>query len=183
MQKTVEIDLDQIEVLFRRHYQDLTRYAHSIIKEQRSAEDVVQQLFVKLWEKRDDLSIRSDVKSYLYRATYNASINVWKRRKRQETEGEVSGVLPAAERSSDLVLSKELEDRIEMALQTLPEKCQEVFRLSRFNELSYKEIADELKISTKTVENHMGKALKLMRQELSDYLPQLVITLLLSMKW
>lgn len=183
MHKTVDIDLDEIEILFKEHYQDLTRYAYSITKEQTSAEDVVQQLFVKLWEKRNDLSIQTDPKSYLFRATYNASINVWKKRQRMDRDGEVSSSTFASEQTSDRVLSKELEERIENAIQTLPEKCQEVFRLSRFNELSYKEIAEELDISSKTVENHMGKALKLMRQELSDYLPQIVITLLLSMKW
>ena len=84
---------------------------------------------------------------------------------------------------SEPILYQELEGRIEEALQILPEKCGEVFRLSRFKDLSYKEISEQLNISIKTVENHMGKALKIMRTELQDYLPAIIITLLLLKKW
>ena len=84
---------------------------------------------------------------------------------------------------SEPILYQELEGRIEEALQTLPEKCGEVFQLSRLKDLSYKEISEQLNISIKTVENHMGKALKMMRMELQDYLPAIIITLLLLKKW
>lgn len=181
MQVVQEITINKLEDLFKAYYDDLTRYAFTIVKQQDEAEDVVQQLFIKLWEKRNDLEIWKDVKSYLFRATYNASINQWKRKQKMQNVQELSQVENhvAAHLNSDSVLSKELEARIEEAIQQLPEKCQEVFRLSRFSELSYKEIADKLGISTKTVENHMGKALRIMRKELSDYLPQVIITLLL----
>jgi RNA polymerase sigma-70 factor (ECF subfamily) len=85
--------------------------------------------------------------------------------------------------TSSRIRSSELELQIEKAIQTLPTKCAEVFRMSRFNEYSYKEIAEKLDISIKTVENHIGKALKLMRQELEEYLPALIVTILLMNGW
>lgn len=183
MQIVQEFDAAQLESLFTKHYHDLARYAHSIVKQQDEAEDVVQQLFVKLWDKRDELPLLENPAAYLYRATYNASVNARKRMLRQNPDSEVYVSAAGTGAASDRLLSAELEARIEAAMQSLPEKCQEVFRLSRFNDLSYKEIAEQLDISPKTVENHMGKALRIMREELSDYLPQIVITLLLSMKW
>lgn len=178
-----ELTIEKLEELFRTYYTELVRYAFTIVREQGEAEDIVQHLFVKLWEKREDLAIRKDVRSYLYRSTYNASVNAWKRTGRFTGTGESLQQVSASGQSSDRVLSSELEARIEQAVQSLPEKCREVFMLSRFSELSYKEIADQLGISVKTVENHMGKALSIMRSQLSDYLPQLLITILLAMQW
>lgn len=179
------INANVIETLFREHYEGLSRYAFSILKDQEEAEDVVQKLFVKLWEKRKEIEIWKDVKSYLYRSTYNASLNELKRIKRHtmyETVNKEKG-FQSDNDSSATVISSELEEKIENALQTLPEKCGEVFRLSRFKELSYKEIAEKLEISVKTVENHMGKALKLMRVELEEYLPAIIVTILLLKGW
>jgi RNA polymerase sigma-70 factor (ECF subfamily) len=75
------------------------------------------------------------------------------------------------------VASNELEYRIKIAMEELPEQCRMVFKLSRFEELKYAEIADQLNISIKTVENHMGKALKIMREQLKDYLPLIIVLL------
>ncbi len=170
-----------IEKLFREHYQGLNRYAFSILKDQIEAEDVVQKLFVNLWEKRKDLEIWKDVKSYLYRSIYNASLNELKRIKRNAVFEKVErdNIFLSDLDSSSNVMHTELEICISNAVQTLPPKCEEVFKLSRFKELSYKEIAEQLNISIKTVENHMGKALKLMRTELAEYLPTIIVTILL----
>ena len=185
MEVITEIDAQAIDRLFHEHYEGLSRYAFSILKEQGAAEDVVQQLFITLWEKRDDLEISKDPRAYLYRSTYNRCLNEVKRVKRKgiHTDAAEEYGLASDDDASGCVLGKELEERIETALQTLPEKCGEVFRMSRFKELSYKEIAEKLDISTKTVENHMGKALRLMREELKDYLPLIVITILLIKGW
>lgn len=171
------------ESAFREHYEPLTRYAHSILKNQEEAEDAVQRLFVKFWEKRFELQVEN-VRAYLYRATYNTCLNQVKQNKNALNhlpEGSVQ--VQASEEASDQILGVELQERIEDAMQVLPEKCREVFRLSRFEEKSYKEISEELNISVKTVENHIGKALRIMRSELSEYLPMLLITILVSKGW
>lgn len=185
MKEIPMINANVIETLFREHYEGLSRYAFSILKDQGEAEDIVQKLFVKLWEKRKEIEIWKDVKAYLYRSTYNASLNELKRIKRHtmyETVDKEKG-FESDNDSSAAVISSELEEKIENALQTLPEKCGEVFRMSRFKEYSYKEIAEKLDISVKTVENHMGKALKLMRVELEEYLPAIIVTILLMKGW
>ncbi len=185
MAERIPLGVTELEQLFTDHYEGLCRYAYTMVKHQPEAEDIVQRLFITLWEKRFELEILRDAKSYLYRATHNASINAAKRLKRQTGFSALGVNDPgmAAEQSSDVVLSNELQEQIDQAIQRLPEKCGEVFRLSRFKELSYKEIAEHLDLSVKTVENHMGKALRMMRSELADYLPLLVITILLSIRW
>lgn len=171
------------ESTFREHYEPLTRYAHSILKNQEEAEDAVQRLFIKFWEKRFDLQI-DNVRAYLYRATYNTCLNQVKSNKnslKHVPESEVQ--IHASDDASNGVLGDELQTQIEQAMEALPEKCRQVFQLSRFEEKSYKEISEELNISVKTVENHIAKALKIMRSELSEYLPLLLITILVSKGW
>ena len=171
------------ESTFREHYEPLTRYAHSILKSQEEAEDAVQRLFIKFWEKRFELQI-DNVRAYLYRATYNTCLNQVKSNKnslKHVPESEVQ--IHASDDASNGVLGDELQTQIEQAMEVLPEKCRQVFQLSRFEEKSYKEISEELNISVKTVENHIAKALKIMRSELSEYLPLLLITILVSKGW
>ena len=107
----------------------------------------------------------------------NASLNVLKHEKIKQQHATVE--LAVAERSSEsvarTVIASELEERIYKALNKLPEQCRLVFKLSRFEELKYAEIAEQLNISVKTVENQMGKALKIMREQLKDYLPLLIV--------
>lgn len=185
MEVITELDNKTIDRLFHDHYKGLCRYAFSILKVQNEAEDVVQQLFITLWEKRRELEISKDPRAYLYRSTYNRCLNEVKRIKRRGTQTDAAeeSSLKSPHDASDKLIGREMEECIELALQTLPEKCGEVFRLSRIDELSYKEIAEKLDISTKTVENHMGKALRLMRDELREFLPLIVITMLVSNGW
>lgn len=172
------------EELFRENYESLTRYAFSMMKNQEEAEDVVQRLFVKFWEKRTEMESVNDLRAYLYRSTYNTCLNEIKRLKRMNSfSGDHEANVETSDRANHLILGQELEAQIETAVSSLPEKCQEVFRLSRFEELSYKEISEELGISVKTVENHMVKALRIMRTELSEYLPLIVLTILVSKGW
>jgi len=117
------------------------------------------------------------VKPYLYAMVRNAALNVLKHEKIKKQHATVE--LAVAERSIEsvtrTVMASELEDRIYNALNKLPEQCRLVFKLSRFEELKYAEIAEQLNISVKTVENQMGKALKIMREQLKDYLPLLIV--------
>lgn len=184
MNGSLELNSERFEALFREHYEGLGRYAFSFVKDQTASEDIVQKLFVNIWEKRKELQIH-EIKSYLYRSVYNFSMNEIKRMKRNQFHSEINDRMEVFSNldSSVLLQEKELESKIELAIQSLPEKCGEVFRLSRFNELSYKEISEKLNISVKTVENHMGKALRILRVELREYLSEIYVIILLMSGW
>lgn len=165
------------EMIFRTYYQPLCRYAYSFLQDKEEAEEVVQASFISVWEKRNNIAIETSLKSYLYRMVRNSCLNVIKHEKvkQQHVAHELAVSEVAYESVSQKVQAAELEIRITEAMKTLPEQCRLVFQLSRFEELKYQEIADQLQISVKTVENHMGKALKLMREQLKDYLPLFLI--------
>jgi RNA polymerase sigma-70 factor (ECF subfamily) len=161
------------EQVFKTHFKNLHAYSYTIIRDETAAEEVVQQVFFKLWERSKTLSISGSVAAYLYRAVYNESLNYLKHQKVQrdyqqhythtmKNESEITGKKFSA---------KELEGRLMHALNELPEQCRTVFQLSRFEELRYREIAEHLGISVKTVENQMGKALKILRSKLIEFLP------------
>lgn len=165
------------EMIFRTYYQPLCRYAYSFLQDKEEAEEVVQSSFITVWDKRNSLTIETSVKSYLYRMVRNGCLNVIKHEKvkQQHVAHELAMMEVSHESVSQKVQAAELETKISEAIKTLPEQCRLVFQLSRFEELKYQEIADQLQISIKTVENHMGKALKLMRVQLKDYLPLFLI--------
>jgi RNA polymerase sigma-70 factor (ECF subfamily) len=166
-----------IEMLFKTYYQPLCQYAYSFLRDKDEAEEVVQSAFINIWDRRERLSIESSVKSYLYRAVRNSCLNVIKHQKvKKEHEAHEKAMgEPVYEGATQGVVASELERRISGAMKELPEQCRLVFQLSRFEELKYSEIADQLNISVKTVENHMGKALRIMREQLKDYLPLILI--------
>ena len=165
------------EETFRKYYQSLCNYANSILKEMDEAEEVVQNLFMSVWEKRSDLEINISLKSYLYRAVHNHCLNRIKHLKvREEYQQYATNFYDASYESvSQTVMKNELETKIEEAIRKLPEQCRLIFRMSRFEELKYHEIAEQLEISPKTVENQIGKALKILRVELAEYLPLIII--------
>jgi RNA polymerase sigma-70 factor, ECF subfamily len=164
------------EQVFKEHFKNLHSYACTIVRDEPAAEGIVQNVFLKLWDRGDALNIQSSVAAYLYRAVYNESLNYLKHQKvkqsfvkyAQHTMSEST-----RENASKKVIVAELEQKIKVALSELPEQCRTIFQLSRFEELKYQQIADKLDISIKTVEAQMGKALKLMRIKLADYLPLL----------
>ena len=164
------------EMVFRQFYALLCNYTCSILKDKDEAEEVVQNLFFNLWNKREKLEITTSLKAYLYRAAHNDCLNRIKHGKVKTVYAEdyksVAG--NAYDDSSKMLDAKELNKKINTSIDELPEQCGIVFRLSRFENLKYNEIVIQLNISVKTVENHMGKALKLLREKLKDYLPLLL---------
>lgn len=172
-------DKQAFEVVFRTYYALLCRYAKSMVNDSDEAEEVVQNTFYNLWNRRETIEIKGSVKAYLYKAVHNESLNKIKHKKvRQEYAIDYKHNMEKAyEDSGKLVLAKELRQKIESAMASLPEQCGKVFKLSRLEELKYQEIAEHLNISVKTVEIHMSKALKLMREQLKDYLPSLIISI------
>lgn len=170
-------DITAFEMIFRTYYQPLCSYAYTFLQDKEEAEEIVQSTFMSVWEKHNTISIRTSVKSYLYAMVRNACLNVIKHEKiKQKHAVEEIALSPHSHDSvSSTVASLELETKIQEAMEKLPEQCRLVFKLSRFEELKYSEIAEQLNISVKTVENHMGKALKIMREQLKDYLPIIIV--------
>lgn len=162
-------------MVFREHYASLVRYGTTILKDTDESKDVVQQVFVSAWEKRTQLDIHTSVRAMLYKAVHNACLNRLKHKKvRAAYASDFQSVHQEAE-SGDLLQAKELQQRIQQAVELLPEQCARIFKMSRFEQLKYQEIAEKTGLSIKTVENQMGKALRIIRQELSDYLPLLIL--------
>lgn len=171
---------EAFEDMFKAHYKALHAYASTILNDESAAEEIVQDRFLKLWEKREELTIHTSVKAFLYRSIYHDSLNYLKHQKvklKYQQHRTYSMKNETAHSPSNKMQAKELEERLHAALNRLPEGCRTVFQLSRFEDLKYREIADQLNISIKTVENQMGKALKNLRLELMDFLPILVLLL------
>ena len=165
-------DETAFEQVFKTHFKRLHAYAFTILRDEEEAEEMVQQVFFKLWERNENLSLTGSVSSYLYRAVHNESLNYIKHQKvRSNHQLHVAySMKNEVEHPAKKVIAGELEKKIHAALNELPEQCRTIFQMSRFDELKYREIADKLGISVKTVENQMGKALKLLRAKLVDFL-------------
>jgi RNA polymerase sigma-70 factor (ECF subfamily) len=171
----------EFEKIFKQHFKGLHAYASTIVRDAVMAEEIVQNIFCRLWEKEAQIQIRESVAGYLYRSVYHEGLNYLKHLKvREAYQSYAMEQEKSVNNVSNHVELRELEDRLEKALSELPEKCRTIFQMSRFEELRYQEIADRLGLSVKTVENQMGKALKLLRIKLVDFLPASVILLLLT---
>ncbi|MFT6053904.1 MAG: RNA polymerase sigma-70 factor (ECF subfamily) [Roseivirga sp.] len=165
-------DRKAFEQLFNTYYQPTCRYVQRIIRDSDTAEEIAQSTFVNLWEKREMLHEDISFKAYLFRAAHNTALNYIKHQKivikyatkHQDSIQEIKASYVSHQPDF------ELQKRIEKSLKSLPPQCQKVFRMSREEGLKYHEIAIELGISKKTVEVHMGKALKILRIGLKDYL-------------
>jgi RNA polymerase sigma-70 factor (ECF subfamily) len=170
-------DLNTFEMVFRDYYKPLVRYGNTFLKDSDEAEDIVQQVFVTLWEKRTQLDIHTSIRAVLYKSVQHACLNKIKHLKVRRVAAEELKANADQATHSDPVLELELQERIRKAMQHMPEQCGRIFSMSRFEQLRYQEIADQLGLSVKTVENQMGKALKIIREELKDYLPLLLLFL------
>ena len=165
-------DETAFEQVFKTHFKRLHAYAFTILRDEVEAEEMVQQVFFKIWERNENLSLSGSVSAYLYRAVHNESLNHIKHQKvRSNHQLHIAySMKNEVEHPAKKILMGEMEKKIHLALNELPEQCRTIFQMSRFDELKYREIADKLGISVKTVENQMGKALKLLRVKLADFL-------------
>ena len=166
-----EGDLQSFEILFRKYYSFLCSLAHTYVHDHDSAEEVVQDLFYRIWEKRGRINISSGVKPYLVRAVYFNSVNFRSNRRRDVVLDDRSlDTGPEGSDAEDAVKLEELNHLIETSLEELPEKGRQIFSLSRFEGLKYREIAERLSVSVKTVEAYMGQALKIFRKNMEEYM-------------
>lgn len=158
---------------FESYYSGLCIYANKYTGDLSTSEEVVQDIFVRFWEKRQSIDIENSVRLYLFKAVYNQCMNFMKHKKiennfRWQNTFEADN-LPEGQWS--LFNESELRYVLDQALSRLPARCKEIFELSRFDNLKNKEIAEKLRITEKTVENQITKALKILRKELKDFLP------------
>ena len=182
--KSSSITEAEFETLFKAHFRELHAYAYSLVNDWDNAEELVQGLFLKLWERNDWAGIHTSVKSYLYKSVYHESLNLFRREKvhlRYQALTVSTMDVQTGDAAEKLNLG-EVEIHLAKALNKLPEKCRAVFHLSRFEELKYQQIADQLNISIKTVETQMVKALKILRKEMAEFLPAVLFILVNLMK-
>lgn len=160
---------EALETLFREYYAALCLFAAALLQNNSAAEEIVQGFFVRLWEQRQQININSSLKNYLFRAVKNRCINYVKheKTKRQHIKN-VAAEMNNADYST-YFLEVDLKKDIEKSIAALPEKRREIFRLSREEGLKYREIAEKLGISIKTVETQMGLAIKYLRESLRKY--------------
>jgi len=163
-------DIQQFESLFRSSYVSLVRYAMTVIKDHDTAEEIVQDLFFRLWQNKDKLNIESSLNGYLFRSVHNSCLHFIEHQKViVKHVNEMSYESDEASGNTDDSLNfKELQEKIARILERLPEKCGKIFCMNRFEGLKYSEIAEKLSISVKTVEANMGKALKEFRKALIE---------------
>ncbi|QEM10472.1 RNA polymerase sigma-70 factor [Mucilaginibacter rubeus] len=175
-EQVIPLLLSGDEATFEKVYKHFIRplhvYAISILRDEDTAKGMVQNVFMRLWERKERLNISGSIKAYLYGAVYNECLNNLRHQKVKINHQQhvVYMTKDKVDEGTGMELL-DLKEKLQQALNDLPEKCRTVFQLSRFEDLKYQEIADELGISIKTVENQMGKALKTLRLKLVDYLP------------
>ena len=170
-------DRPAFETLFHGEYKGLCFWAVSYVKNMETAEEIVQESFVGLWEHRERVDMDKPVRLYLSAIVRNKCLNYLRNNRKFNTDMLALDHLMNEQYpgTSDPVIFSELKKNIHDAILELPEKCREVFLLSRNEHLRYQEIADRLRISVKTVETQMSKALQRLRERLSEYLTALLI--------
>lgn len=167
--------------LFDRYYKYLVVTANNILGDSETARDLSQDVFFELWRRREEIEVQSSLKYYLRRSVVNKTLNHIKSRRLDFTEPER---LP--ERPSDSIDAQaqlevsDLEQVIHQAIAALPERCRVIFTLCRLENLSHKEIAEQLNISTKTIENQMTRALASLRETVGPYVTPVLLAWLSS---
>jgi RNA polymerase sigma-70 factor, ECF subfamily len=158
--------------LFDEHFHQLVLSAFRYVNDYDQASDIVQDIFVKVWQNFDQIRHVSDLKGYLYKAVRNSSMNFLKHikvRERFVVDFEQSGS-SATQSHEDILTEEETKIRVHQAVNKLPDNWREAFVLSKYDQLKYHEIACEMNISEKTVEKYISKALHFLRKELIDLL-------------
>ena len=173
MSKLFEITESSIWKLNDLHIDSLCRFLTSYSNDRMKNEEVVQDVFVRLWEGRDTLQIES-IKTYLYTSARNIMLNRLRDQKRNNTVMEQWAQQEMENRKGEECFDMgEFLSRSQVAINNLPDKCKQIFILSKQSNLTYKQIAEKLDISVKTVETQMGIALRKIRKHLASFYPRL----------
>ncbi|MEC3907095.1 RNA polymerase sigma-70 factor [Tamlana sp. 2201CG12-4] len=163
--------------LYDRYWKPLFISSYNLLKDKELCEEIIQDIFIDLWKKREDLKIRISLKSYLYACVRYKVFGEFRKKSivRVELFENLNKRFQYATPETKM-MHKELVEQIEYAVEMLPSKCKKVYKLSRDEQLSHKEIAEQLNISTKTVENHITNALRLLRTSLGNILSLEIIS-------
>jgi RNA polymerase sigma-70 factor, ECF subfamily len=165
------LDKKEFHRVFNDYYKVLCRFAYILVKSKETADEIVQSTLLTFWENRYSVQVNKDIKAYLFTSVKNAAINYLKSdttRKKHEQEF----ALQSHSCESFSVNEDFFRVKLKEAITQLPEKCRVVYCLKYIEGLSYKEIAQYLEISTNTVDNHIQKALKILKEELNKYKPE-----------
>lgn len=163
------------DALFKKYYAQLVRFAIGYVHDGSTSEELVQDVFVKIWENAPRLTISTSVLAYFYGSVRNHCLNYIKhegiKRKYETEQAQKSGQETA--NSADSVNLPVFRQLLNNAIKNLPGKCREIFEMAKFEGLSYEEISNYLEVSVKTVENQMGIALKKLREAMMPYADQI----------
>lgn len=172
----LEADSPDFDNLYLTYFNALHRYAYTMVADKIIAEEMVHQVFWKILERKEGIQIHTSIKAYLYRSVYHECLNYFKHQKIKKAyeSNAVNQEKSYSDHTVNKLQYKELEQKVKVAINGLPEQCRTIFQLSRFEELKYAEIAHQLGLSVKTVETQMSRALKKLRVQLVDYLPLLI---------
>jgi RNA polymerase sigma-70 factor, ECF subfamily len=177
--KLIEGDHDAYTFIFNNFYKRLCIYSYQFVKQMEIAEEIVQEVLFRIWERRSSLNLPENIESYLFRAVHNETINVCKKiQKETKDKIQYHVELDLNLDFNDKIVLKETNKNIRYAIDELPDRCKEVFKMNRFNAMSYKEIAEKLGITEKGVEFHITKALKILREKLKEYVVPVLLILI-----
>ena len=171
-----------LEYLFHQYYDDLCRYTLVFTKDIDTAENIVQDLFIYIWEHRETLEIHLSFESYLFQASRYKALN-YKRDNAKKTDrlstlkDQYKDTVSIS--ADDIIEFKELNQIVSEAIELLPNRCQQIFRLSRTDELSYREIAELMNISINTIDNQVHTAIKKIKKHVKRYYPEFYLSLLI----
>ena len=171
-------DEQAFETLFKKYYTRLCHFVFQYVNNLPDAEEIAQETYLQIWDKREELEINTSIKSYIYASAKNKALNHVRNSNRRK--GHLSVI--SSHRSQDVEEANELsvneiKDQLFVALENLPPKCRKIFQMSRLEGLKHKEIAEQLGIKIKTVENQIGIALRHLKEKLSDYLHIIVVVI------
>jgi RNA polymerase sigma-70 factor, ECF subfamily len=170
MQEIKADNMFAFDILYNKYSKRLYKFGNSIIKSQEETENLIQDVFLKLWENRNKVEIDSSIKSYLFTIAYNLSISIIRKKISESVFFEYLKSLPEINEEPINVEMEynELKNKLDEILQELPQRQKDVYILHRSEGLKYSEIAERLNISVNTIENHMLRALKTIRKKLGN---------------
>ena len=172
-------DTDAFSFLFKKYYESLYQFAGRYVRDPQTAENIVQDVFVKIWSNRERLNIQSNVKSYLYRAVTNHALNLLKRERRMTgTKEEFDYRDISIKTPEEELIDREMVAAVHRAIDKLPTQSRRIYLMHRYDDLKYSEIAEILGISINTVKTQMRRALKALHKKLSYLLLSILLLIL-----
>lgn len=177
-EKIKQRDKKAFNLLFRRYYTPLCRFSFAICLSQADSEESIQDMFVQFWDRAPQLEIGISLKAYLYTSARNYTLNALKKKQTELNYLEQYSELVNSNEHEEAMSTTELSSLIQTGVNTLPEKCREIFVMCKQEGLTYEEIATYLDVSTKTVDSQMGIALRKLREYLQPKIQKMLIILL-----